>query len=139
MVVAEEPAPGQPSFSISNLYISPEQAQPNQQVTISVNIANIGDATGTYTAALYINGQLENSETVSVGAGATREVMFGVSRAEAGTYNVSFAGLQGQFSVVATPLFGTGLGTAGIIAIIVVAIALIAALVFLIPRLRKRE
>jgi len=138
MVVAEEPAPGQPSFSISNLFISPEQAQPNQQVTISVNIANIGDATGTYTAALYISGQLENSETVSVGAGATREVMFTVARGEAGTYDVSFAGLQGQFTVVATPLFGTGLGTGGIIAIIVVVIVLIAALVFLIPRIRKR-
>jgi PKD repeat protein len=138
VVVTEEPAAGAPSFSISNLLISPEQAQPNQQVEISVNIANIGGATGTYTAALYINGQLENSDTVSVGAGSTREVMFDVTRGEAGTYNVSFAGLQGQFAVVATPLFGTGLGTGGIIAIIVIVIALIAALVFLVPNLRKR-
>jgi PKD repeat protein len=133
-VVMEEPGLGAPIFSVSNLYISPEQAQPNQQVEISVNIGNIGGATGTYSAALYINGQLENSETVSVGAGSTREVVFTVTRADAGTYEVSFAGLQGQFTVVSTPVLGTGLGTAGIVAIIVVAIVLIAAVVYLLRR-----
>jgi uncharacterized repeat protein (TIGR02543 family) len=95
-----EPETALPRFSVYNLHISPEQVQPNQLVTISVNIANIGDPTGTYTAALYINGQLENSETVSVGLGATREMMFRVSRAQAGTYDVSFAGLEGQFTVI---------------------------------------
>ena len=133
-VVMEEPGVGAPIFSVSNLYISPEQAQPNQQVEISVNIGNIGGATGTYSAALYINGQLENSETVSVGAGSTHEVVFTVTRAEAGTYEVSFAGLQGQFSVVSTSVLGTGLGTGGIVAIIVVAIVLIAAVVYLLRR-----
>jgi PKD repeat protein len=138
VIVREEPGVGQPSWSVSNLHISPEQAQPNQQVDISVNIANVGEGTGTYNAALYVNGQLENSETVGVAAGSTRNVVFAVTRADAGTYDVSFAGLQGQFSVVQAS-WGGGLGTGGIIAIVVVVIVLILALVFLIPGIRKRE
>jgi len=137
VVVAEEPAVGQPSWSVSNLHISPGQAQPNQQVDISVNIANVGEGTGTYNAALYINGQLENSETVGVAAGSTRNVVFAVTRADGGTYDVSFAGLEGQFTVV-EPSLGGGLDTVGIIVIVVVVIVIIVALVFLIPGLRKR-
>jgi PKD repeat protein len=131
-VVAE----GEASFSVSNLNISPEQVQPNQQVSISVNITNIGDGTGSYNASLYINGQLDNSETVTVEPGATQDLVFTVTRADLGTYDVAFAGLEGQFTVVERP--SGGLSTTAIIAIVVVVILLIAAAVFLVPRMRKR-
>ena len=137
ITVAEIAPAGEPKFSVSNLHISPQQAQPNQPVEISVNIANVGGATGSYNAALYVNGQLENSNTVGVAPGSTQAVVFTVTRADVGTYDVSFAGLQAQFTVVQPS--GGGLGTGGIIAIVVVVIVLILALIFVVPGIRKRE
>lgn len=126
------------SFVPSNLHISPQQAQPNQQVGISVNIGNNGGQSGSYQAVLVIDGpdgRTTQSKTVGVEPGSSQNVVFSVSKATPGTYHVSLAGLGGSFTVVSGGVSGGGgLGTAGIICIVVVAIALIAALVFLLRR-----
>jgi len=135
---AAEPA----AFSASYLQISPQQASPNQPVTISINIANIGGESGSHTVTLYINGNAEQSQTVTISPGSTQSVVFTVTRATAGTYLVTVEGQSGQFVVVAGGAGGGilggggaggagGLGTAGLIAIIVVVIALIVGLIFL--------
>ena len=127
-------------FSASYLHISPEQVLPNQQVEISINIGNRGGKRGSHTAVLYINGQLENSRTVGVSPGSCQNVVFRVSKATPGIYQVSLEGQQGQFTVIAPPTttyFSGSLGTGGIITIAVVALALIAALVFLVARTRR--
>ena len=134
---AAEPA----AFSASYLQISPQQASPNQPVTISINIANIGGESGSHTVTLYINGNAEQSQTVTISPGSTQSVVFTVTRATAGTYLVTVEGQSGQFVVVAGGAGGGilggggaggagGLGTAGLIAIIVVVIALIVGLIF---------
>jgi len=136
-VLLPEPA----DFSSSYLYISPQQVMPDQQVEISVNIANHGGEKGDHTASLYIDGNLVDSQTVGVSPGACQSVVFRVSEAIPGTYHVYLEGQQGQFTVIApaaTTCFAGGLGTGGIVAIAVVALMLIAALVFLFAR-TKRE
>lgn len=126
------------SFSTSNLHISPQQVEPDQQVNISISIANNGGTTGSRTVLLYINGKLEDSRTVRISAGSLQTVVFTVIRATPGTYEVLVEGLRGQFTVVApaapTPS-PSGLGTGTIIAIVVVVVAVI---VFLVVR-RKRS
>ena len=125
------------SFSASNFLISPQQVQPNQQVEISVSIGNKGGEKGSHTAALYINGQLEDSQTVGVSPGSSQLVVFRVTKAAPGTYQVSLEGYTGQFTVLgtsATTYFPGGLGTGGIIVIIVVALAIIGAVVFILRR-----
>ena len=122
---AVEPA----SFSASYLQISPQQVSPNQPVTISINIANTGGTSGSHTVTLYINGNAEQSQTVSLSPGSTQNVVFTVTRATAGTYNVVVEGQSGQFVVLAGG--AGGLGTGGIIAIVVMVIALIVGLIFL--------
>lgn len=118
------------------LLISPEQVVPNQQVEISINIGNNGGSVGIRSVALYINGILEDSQTVTVSPGSSQLVVFTVTRAEPGTYQVLLEGNEGQFTVLgrADGHWAGPLGTGGIIAIVVFVIALVLGLVFILRR-----
>ena len=137
----ESAAPVEPvepaNFSVSSVSISPPQVKPGEEVTISFNVANTGGETGSYNAVLYINGAVEDSQSVSVAPGMTKNVIFTVSKSDAGVYDVSIAGQSGQFEVVHTGWFGGGLGTGGIVVIVVIAIVLILALVFVLRGTRR--
>jgi uncharacterized repeat protein (TIGR02543 family) len=124
-------------LSASGLSISPQQVKPGQEVTISINVANTGGETGSYNAVLYINGVVEASQSVSVAPGMTKNVIFAVTKSNAGVYDVSIAGQSGQFTVVHTGWFGGGLGTGGIVAIVVIVIVLILALFFVLRGTRR--
>jgi hypothetical protein len=133
------PIPVEPAnLSASSLSISPQQVKPGEEVTISANVANTGGEAGDYNAVLYINGAVEDSQTVSVDGGTSENVIFTVSRSQAGVYDVSLGGQSGQFEVVHTGWFSDGLGTGGIIAIVAVVIVLIVVLFFML-RGRRRE
>ena len=123
--------------SASGLSISPQQVKPGEEVTISINVANSGGETGSYNAVLYINGAVETSQSVSVAPGMTKNVIFKVTKSDAGVYDVSIAGQNGQFTVVHTGWFGGGLGTGGIVAIVVIVIVLIVALFFVLRGTRR--
>jgi len=119
------------AFSASYLHVSPPQVSPNQAVEVSVNVANSGGQSGSRAVILYVNGKAEQSQTVSVAPGSSQNVVFTVTRATPGTYNVLVEGQSGQFAVRSTSVFGGGgLGTGGIIAIIVVLLALIVGIIF---------
>jgi hypothetical protein len=124
-----EPANFLPSY----LRISPQQVSPNQPVEISINIANQGDESGSHTVSLSINGNVEHSKTVSVSPGSTKNVVFTVTKSTPGSYSVSVEGQGGQFIVVGGGMrIGGGLGTGGIIAIVIAVMALITTLVFIL-------
>jgi len=134
----ESTAPVEPAnLSVSSVSISPQRVNPGEEVTISINVANTGGETGSYNAVLYINGAVEDSQSVSVAPGMTKNVIFTVSKSQAGVYDVSVAEQSGQFEVVSTGWFGGGLGTGGIVAIVVIVIVLIVALVFVLKRTRR--
>jgi hypothetical protein len=122
------------TFSASNLSISPQEVQPDQQVEVSINITNDGGTTGSRTVLLYINGNLEDSYTVRIAPGSTENVVFTVSRSAPGTYVVLLEDLQGQFTVVDS---SDGLSTAWIIAI--VAIIAVGIVVAFVARARRRQ
>jgi len=127
------------SLSCSGLYISPQQVKPGQEVTISISVANTGGETGSYNAVLYINSAVEDSQSVSVPGGTTKNVIFTVSKTKAGVYDVSICGQSGQFEVVHTGWFAGGLGTGGIIAIVVIVIVLIVAVIFILRGTARPE
>jgi len=135
----ESAAPvGPANLSASALSISPQQVEPGEEVTISINVANTGGETGIYNAVLHINDVVEDNQTVSVAGGTSKNVIFTVTKSQAGVYDVSLAGQSGQFEVVSDDwVGGGGLGTGGIIAIVVVVIALIVALVLILRRTRR--
>ena len=124
------------------LAVSPSQVLPNQEVTVSANICNNGEERGSKTVSLMVNGVAEQSQSVAVSGGACQQVIFKVSRAVPGTYQVAIDGMTGQFSVLAPRTVTnnvpsqqqTGLGTTGIIAIIAVIVVLIVGLIMVFKR-----
>jgi len=118
------------TFQISGLSISQSEVEPNQPVTIALNVANVGGVQGTYTATLKVNGTTENTQEVTLAAGENRTVTFLLTKEDAGTQDVEVGGLTGNFSVK-TPSTPINL-TVAVIPIIIVAI--IGALVFLKKR-----
>jgi len=130
--VSEEPA----SFAVSPLNISPEQVQPNQTVNISTNITNNGEKTGSYQAALYINGQLEDTRIVDISSESPQNVVFSITKATPGTYTVSLGEQQGQFAVVDSQSSSGKLDAGTTIAIVII-VALSAALAFVFRRIKK--
>ena len=126
-----------PNLAAAYLLVSPEQGRPGQEFEISINVGNDGGATGTRSIVLYINGELEQSQTVSVSAGASKLLVFRVTKSEPGVYQVLLEGNEGQFTVIDqadAKNYPGPLGTPGIIVIVVVAIILIGAIVFVFMR-----
>jgi len=95
----ETPAPEPAAFSLSSLTILPNEVAPGGAVTISVNVANTGEETGTYIVTLKIDDVVEASKEVSIDAGASQEVTFTTARDVAKTYSVDVNGLSGTFVV----------------------------------------
>ena len=95
----ETPAPEPAAFSLSSLTILPNEVAPGGAVTISVNVANTGEETGTYIVTLKIDDVVEASKEVSIDTGASQEVTFTTARDVAKTYSVDVNGLSGTFVV----------------------------------------
>jgi hypothetical protein len=126
-----------PNLATAYLLVSPEHAVPGQEVEISINVGNDGGTEGTRSIALFIDGELEQSQTVSVSPGSAKLLVFRVTKYEPGVYQVWLEGNQGQFTVIAPEEarhHPGPLGTPGIIVIVVVAIVLIVAIVFVFLR-----
>jgi hypothetical protein len=90
----------QAQFIVSNLTISPSQIQPNQEVAISVNVANTGGGSGDYTVELKIDGIVKSNKQLTLATGASQTVNFTITGDTAGKYSVEISGLQGEFVVV---------------------------------------
>jgi len=93
-----EPTPAK--FEVSNLTVSPSQAQPNQEVTVSIDVANIGGESGNYSLELKVDGTVRSSKQVIVAAGASQTVNFTTTGYAAGKHQVEVAGLTGEFDVI---------------------------------------
>jgi hypothetical protein len=87
-------------FALSNLSIIPAEANINETVTISVRVTNIGEAYGTHTVILNINGKKEAEKQIMLVGGQSQTVNFKVSRDVVGSYTVTIEGLTGIFTVV---------------------------------------
>jgi predicted alpha-1,2-mannosidase len=87
-------------FVAENLVISPRSAAPGETVTISVDVANVGGATGPHTVILRVNGLTEGSETVTLMGGGSTTVRFEISKDVVGSYLVDVNGLAHHFWVI---------------------------------------
>jgi len=112
-----------PNFEVSKLNINPTQTQPAQQVTISVNVSNTGGTSGDYTVELKVNGVVESTKQITLGAGANQIVSFTVAEDAIGKYQIEIASLTGEF-VVAGPPSINWWPIGGIIAAIILALAI---------------
>jgi uncharacterized repeat protein (TIGR02059 family) len=124
-------------MSLLYLNVNPQQASANQPVTIITNVVNSGDEAGNYNIALEIDGQVEQTKTVSVGPQGTQPVKFTVTRAQPGTYAIDIGGQTGSFTII-----GAG-GSAGaplngvLTAVLVIGVLILVAGVVLILKFRR--
>jgi len=66
--------------------------------TITANVANDGGQGDTFTVELKLNGEVVDTEIVTLGAGQSKQVSFTVSELEYGQYDVEVAGLSDEFT-----------------------------------------
>jgi hypothetical protein len=90
---------GAPAFAASDLSITPAEVDIGEEVTISLLVANSGDAAGSYEVTLKIDDAAVATEAVTLAAGASETVIFTTAKDVAGTYAVSAGGLSGTFTV----------------------------------------
>jgi len=94
------PSPAQ--FTITGLDITPQQVPPGQPVTVSAQVTNTGDSEGSYTVNLTVNGQVEQTKTVTLAPEAMEPVTFTVTKETPGSYTVSIGDLTEEFTVAAS-------------------------------------
>jgi len=94
----EIPAPAE--FAVENLSVSPESVTQGESVTVSVDVANTGGSAGEHTVKLKVDGEVVDSQTVTLDPGQSTTVSFTVSENEVGTHTISIANLTGSFEVV---------------------------------------
>ncbi len=73
-----------------------------ENVTITAKVENDGGQAGTYTVELKINGEIVDSETVTLDAGQSQYVSFDRSDMGYGQYEVEVAGLSDTFTTFRT-------------------------------------
>ena len=87
-------------FRVDSLDITPESAVVDQDVTVSASVINLGETANEYSAVLWLNDLVEQTESVLIGSGDTVTVTFTVSPA-IGEYNVRVGRQLGSFRVQA--------------------------------------
>jgi len=124
-----------PAFTVTDLTISPATAGPGEGVTISARVTNTGGGEGTYTASLKIEGEVEDTQVVSLRPGSSQMVIFTVTKDDPGKYSVRMGALAGQFDVE-----GAGVAISwGIILSIVLGAVAAGLAVFLLVRRERRK
>jgi hypothetical protein len=88
----------QPKFKLSNQTIDPEQVLPGGTVTISVDVANVGEVRGSYPVVLTVDGVATDTKVVTLNPGESERVTFVV--AVESKHNVDIGGMPGSFEIV---------------------------------------
>lgn len=94
----KEPAPAK--IEVSNLIVTPLQIQLNQEVAISINVANTGGKSSDYTLELKVDGAIKSSKHITLGAGKSQIVNFTTTGDTIGKHRVEIANLISEFEVL---------------------------------------
>ncbi len=128
------------NFEIENPTISPNPAKEGDIITISCVVKNTGDAQGTYTLELKINGTVTETEEVTLAAGASQTVKFEVIAGPPGDYEVELGDWSDYFTVTGKTSFWAIFPSWlwGIIVAIIVVLLLLVILLTVVPSRRKQ-
>ncbi|MBM4447358.1 MAG: hypothetical protein FJ023_08460 [Chloroflexi bacterium] len=80
---------------MTNLYPTPLIATPGQTMTVSVDVTNTGEATGSQSVAFTVDGSQVESKEIKVAPGATEKLSFTTAKNTAGIYSVKLGSLPG--------------------------------------------
>ena len=82
---------------------TPASVEQGKAVTVTVQVKNTGEQSGSTYVELKINGVTEQTKSISLDGGASTTVSFTVVKDEVGTYTVAVGSLTGSFTVTAPP------------------------------------
>jgi len=93
--------PTTPTFTVTNLVVSPSEVSIGESVTVSALVSNIGDTDGSYEITLKINGRVKAKQRIDIAAGQNEHFSSNISKTAAGRYTVSIDGLTDAFMIKA--------------------------------------
>lgn len=82
----------EPSFSIEETSITTRELEVGEETSVEATITNDGDASGTFTANLTVDGEVRDTRSVTLGPGESETVEFTTAFDETGTYDVAISG-----------------------------------------------
>ncbi len=89
-----------PTVSVRSASLSATKVAPGTPITVTADVVNTGAVNGSSIIKVYVNGEEEKSQGVTVNSGANTLITFTISRNEPGTYSVYVGGTQaGSFTV----------------------------------------
>jgi hypothetical protein len=95
--------PQQAEFTITNLTVTPQEADIFEPVQITVNVTNIGGEQGEYIANLTVNGLIEENQTIVLGPGNSTLAEFTLFKDKEGTYTIEVADLTATLTLNLPP------------------------------------
>jgi len=99
-IMAKSPPPLPAEFIVSNLAINHAKVKPGDEVTITIDVKNIGGMEGSYAIGLLINNVLEETKRVILAPKAVTTVSFAVIKDKPGIYSVDVNSLTRSFQVM---------------------------------------
>ena len=89
-----------PNIVTQSASLSAKTVTPGTPITVTADITNKGAVNGSKKVTVYVNGQEETSQGLTVNSGGSTKLTFKVSRSEPGDYNVYVDGVPaGSFKV----------------------------------------
>ena len=86
-------------FTLDDLDISTDEIEEGNEVTVSVLVSNGGDRSGTYEAALEVNGEILQTKGVTLDGGSSGTVSFNFVPDAPGEYSIGIGTLMGNVTV----------------------------------------
>ncbi|PSL43688.1 subtilisin family serine protease [Saccharothrix carnea] len=93
------PDPNQPYYALHDLKVSPGLVKASENVTVTVQVKNVGSSAGTYNAVLKVGGTAHTTTPVQLAAGQSKTVTWTVDPDRLGTFTVEVGHLTGSFRV----------------------------------------
>ena len=95
-------------FELISLGVNPKVIKVGEEATVTANLKNHGEAGGTYSLSLSIDGEVIETRDVTLAGGVTKPVTFSISQYLPGTYSIEIGSLAGSLKVIQPVRLPTG-------------------------------
>lgn len=89
----------EPFFVVWDLEVAPDVVKSGEEVTVDAKVTNVGEVAGDETVELEIDGEVDQSTTVTLDPGETEQLSWTVTRDDIGVYEVQVGELLDTFRV----------------------------------------
>ncbi len=95
-------------FEVRSININPNPVKVGQEITVSVEIENVGETGGTYTASLVVDDIAVQTKDIRLSGGAIGSISFPVTKQETGNYSIEVADQEAILKVIEPVRLDTG-------------------------------